>query len=109
MRRAWRVGPILFAVALIAAAALPAWAQGVGQFGVRPWGPHQFGPWMWAIGTLALLRALLVIGLLLLIWRLLGARTLWNRPDGATQLLRERYARGEISEDEYRKRLTTLS
>jgi putative membrane protein len=88
---------------------------GPGQYGPRGFGPHQsgprhFGPWGMAAGGLFfLLRALVFVGVLLLIWRLLGARSVWQRPDAATQILRERYARGEISEDEYKKRLTTLA
>jgi putative membrane protein len=80
------------------------------HFGARPFGPRPFGPWGIAAGGLFfLLRALLFVGLLLIIWRLLGTRSVWQRFDAATQILRERYARGEISEDEYRKRLTTLT
>jgi len=102
------------ALPAVAALAVPALAQGLGGFGPHPFG-HSFGapplgPGMWVVrGTFLLLRALLLIGLLLLVWRALGARALWQRPDRATQLLRERYARGEIGEDEYHKRLGTLA
>ena len=57
----------------------------------------------------ALLRFLLVIALLVIAWKVIGLRSLWNRPDGAVQTVRERFARGEISEEEYRKRLAALS
>jgi len=103
------------ALPAVAALAVPALAQGLGGFGPHPFGPYPFGPHplgpgMWVVGGIfLLLRALLLIGLVALIWRVLGARTLWQRPDNATQLLRERYARGEIGEDEYRKRLVTLA
>lgn len=79
------------------------------RFGPMPFGPHPFGPWAWVAGLSLLLRLLLVTGLILLIWRLLTTPTIWRRPDSATQILRERYARGEISEDEYRKRAATLA
>lgn len=80
---------------------------GHGPFGPRPLGG--LGPWVWVAGGLVFLfRILLLIGLAVLVWRVLAARRLWQRPDQATQILRERYARGEISEDEYRKRLATL-
>ena len=49
------------------------------------------------------------LGSWVVVWRLLGAGGLWHRPDSARQVLRERYARGEISEEEYRKRLSTLA
>jgi uncharacterized membrane protein len=57
----------------------------------------------------ALLRFLLVIALLVIAWKVIGLRSLWDRPDGAVQTVRERFARGEISEEEYRKRLAALS
>ena len=103
------------ALSAVAALAAPALAQGLGgfephSFGPYPFGPRPLGPGMWVVGGIFLmLRALLLIGLVVLVWRVLSARTLWQRPDNATQLLRERYARGEIGEDEYRKRLGTLA
>jgi uncharacterized membrane protein len=57
----------------------------------------------------ALLRFLLLIALLVIAWKVITLRTLWGRPDGAVQAVRERFARGEISEEEYRKRLVALS
>lgn len=97
-------------VSALAGLALPAAAQEIGRFGPHRFGPHPFGPGMWVIGGIfLLLRALLLIGLVVLVWRVLRAPGLWRRPDSAAQLLRERYARGEIGEDEYRKRLATLA
>jgi uncharacterized membrane protein len=57
----------------------------------------------------ALLRFLLLIALLVIAWKVITLRSLWGRPDGALQVLRERFARGEINEEEYRKRLVALS
>lgn len=128
MRR-WRVHPMVLAGALLVALALPALAQTVvGQqpqvsgppplspypygphmFGGRGVGPHGWGVHPWLFGPFLLVRALLGIGLVVLIWRVLLTPSLWRRPDGATQILRERYARGEIGDDEYRKRLGTLA
>jgi putative membrane protein len=113
------VGPLLSAAAVLVAA-LPAPARQAAPFGSRPFGPypfsphpfgpHPFAPWVFAAaGTFLALRLLLVIGLVIVVWRLLGAGGPWHRPDSATQVLRERYARGEISEEEYRKRLSTLA
>ena len=109
------VGPLLYAAAAVLAETLPALAQQAPPFGPRPFGPHPFGPhpfapWVFvAAGTFLALRLLLVIGLVIVVWRLLGAGGLWHRPDSATQVLRERYARGEIGEEEYRRRLSTLA
>jgi|GEM_PF-1143542 len=57
----------------------------------------------------ALLRFLLLIALLVIAWKVITLRSLWGRPDGAVQVVRERFARGEINEEEYRKRLVALS
>ncbi len=104
--------------ALALGLALPGLAQDMGpggfpvgphRFGPHEFGAHPFGPWLWAAGLLFLLRILLVTGLILVLWRVLTARTIWCRPDSATQILRERYARSEISEDEFRKRVITLT
>jgi uncharacterized membrane protein len=115
-RRSVRASVVLRAAAAglalpaVAGLAAPASAQGFGGFGPHGFGPHHFGPGMWVVGGIfLLLRALLLIGLVVLLWRVLRARALWQRPDSATRLLRERYARGEIGEDEYRKRLGTLA
>ncbi len=103
------------ALPVVVSLALPALAQEIGPFGPHAFGPHAFGPHpfgpgMWVVGGIfLLLRALLLIGLVVLVWRVLRAPTLWQRRDSAAQILRERYARGEIGEDEYRKRLGTLA
>ncbi len=108
--RSSRIGPVLLAAALVLGQALPALAQELRPFGPRSLGAHPFGPWMWAAaGVFLLLRVVLVVGLVALVWRLLSARGLWHRPDTAVQVLRERYARGEIGEEEYSKRLGTLA
>jgi putative membrane protein len=62
---------------------------------------------IFAIG--ALLRFLVLIAVLVIAWKVINLRSLWGRPDGAVQTLRERFARGEISEEEFRKRLGVLS
>lgn len=108
--RSSRVGLVLVSGALVLGQALPALAQELRPFGPRALGPHAFGPWMWAAaGVFLLLRVILVVGLAALVWRLLSARGFWHRPDTAVQILRERYARGEIGEEEYGKRLGTLA
>jgi uncharacterized membrane protein len=56
----------------------------------------------------ALLHFVLLIALLIIAWKVITAPTLWGRPDAAVQVIRERFARGEITEEEYRKRLAAL-
>ena len=58
---------------------------------------------------MALLRFLLLASLLVIAWKVITLRSLWGRPDAAVQAVRERFARGEINEEEYRKRLVVLS
>jgi len=106
----------LLAVGIVLAALAAAAAPGLAQMRmpVHPGGPGFMYPggggyrFFWVAGLFALLRVALIVSVILLIWKVIGARTLWARPDAATQVLRERYARGEISDDEYRKRLVTL-
>ncbi len=71
-------------------------------------GPRPF-VLFWVAGLVSVLHVLVLVGLILVLWRLLGARLFWQRLDPAMRVLRERYARGEISDDEYHKRLATLA
>jgi uncharacterized membrane protein len=89
----------------------PGYGPGFGPGRFR--GGREFGPragiaaGVFALG--ALLRFLLMIALLVIAWKVITLQSLWGRPDGAVQVVRERFARGEISEEEYRKRLVALS
>jgi len=70
--------------------------------GMMGWGGWFYGPIMMVIFFA------LLIGAVVLILRLLGVGTSsgpasGNGEDRALQILRERFARGEISEEEYRK------
>lgn len=96
---------LIIAAALVPTLAAPVLAQGERYFRGGP-----FGPWMWFAGAAMLLRALLIVALIVVVWRLVAARGgVLHPPDSALQILRERYAKGEISDDEYRKRLATLT
>lgn len=57
----------------------------------------------------ALLRFLVLIALLVIAWKVIASRSIWGRPDGAVQIVREQFARGDITEEEYRKRRAALS
>jgi putative membrane protein len=61
------------------------------------------GPWIGIVWFL--LWALLIFGVVLLFRRRPGH---WHHGDPAATALAERYARGEIDEDEYRKRRNVL-
>lgn len=65
--------------------------------------------WPWMLGWSALLLA----GLAALDWAIVrlargGGQMSDRRPGSARSILDERYARGEIDDDEYRKRRETL-
>ncbi|KES04322.1 hypothetical protein BU52_26290 [Streptomyces toyocaensis] len=77
------------------------------------WNGHGMNAWGWfamSLGTALLLALLIVAGVL--IARALGGAPGAPRPsDGrpsAELLLAERFARGDIDEDEYRRRLAVL-
>lgn len=76
------------------------------------WGAHPM-MWMWGAGGLVMMTIMvvfwtvLITGLVLLIrWLVRQARD--ARPDSALQILRERYARGEINRDEFEARKRDL-
>lgn len=67
--------------------------------------------WVWMAGTVAL-WALLIFAVVLVVRHLVsldGARASANgRPSREEGLIGERFARGEIDDDEYRRRITVL-
>jgi putative membrane protein len=65
------------------------------------------GGWMWLWGTLMMLSWVAIIAAA--IWFLSRSRdTAGSRPSRAREILEERYARGELSTEEYRERLDHL-
>ena len=68
---------------------------------MRGWG----GGWMWLWGRIMMLTWVVLIAAA--VW--LVARSLGDaRPSRAREILDERYARGELTTDEYRERLDAL-
>ncbi|HEY5879845.1 MAG TPA: SHOCT domain-containing protein [Nakamurella sp.] len=75
------------------------------------------GVWMWVFGGLMMVGVLLLIGAV--VWAIIAATTRGNAaPTAPTdtggrartrQLLDERYARGEMTSEEYTERLHTLA
>lgn len=106
-----RLAPVRYlvlAAALVPALAWPVLAQGERYFSGRPFG-GPFGPGPWMLGVTMLFRLIFVVAIFILLWRLFSSRGPVHASDSAVQILRDRYAKGEISEDEYRKRLTLLT
>ncbi|RZU72992.1 putative membrane protein [Micromonospora kangleipakensis] len=67
-------------------------------------GPMMGWMWIWSLLGLAVL--------LVLVWltvRLTGGQLGWTTPSSARRILDERYARGEIDEEEYRRRRAGLT
>ena len=77
------------------------------------WGMHPMG-WMWGawgIGMMLLMLAfwgLVIVGLVLGI-RWLVSQGKESRSDSALEILRQRYARGEINKDEFQAKKRDLS
>lgn len=72
------------------------------------WGPG----WGWFVASHVLWWVVVIVALIALLrWAIQGGgqRTAPPRPDRALDLLRERFARGEIDETEFEARRRTLS
>jgi putative membrane protein len=75
---------------------------------------HGFSGWDWLAMSLTMaLLWLLIVGAVVLAVRLLSRRSHGAAPQGSPSastatLLAERFARGEIGEEEYQRRLTVL-
>jgi putative membrane protein len=80
----------------------------------RPWewGMHP-GWWMWGAGGLVMMLMMLAVWGLVIAGVVLGIRWLvrqgrQEQPDRALDILRERYARGEINKEEFEARRRDL-
>jgi putative membrane protein len=85
-----------------------AWAQ-------QPWadshGPHMMweGGWMFPGLLMMLLFAAMIVALVVLVFRWLGARDPARQENNALNILKERYARGEIDNEEFEERTRVLN
>ena len=100
--------------------ATPLWAQGLAWNGGYPCGPHMMG-WNggWSGMTLGPLLMILV-PVILIVALLLAVRRLWPSSTGPSSaqpavpqtpldILKERFARGEIDKEDYEERRRILS
>ena len=91
----------------ILARPITAWAQ------ERPWGWHpmwgMWGVWGFPMMLFMLLFWVLVIGGVVLGIRWLATRGCESRSDTALEILRQRYARGEINKEEFDAKKRDLS
>lgn len=98
---------------LSALASVAIWA---GQFGAafaQPrgyWDDHMMGWGGWWFGPVMMLVFLAVIVLIIIgLWRLFsGSQSDRARSDASLEILRERFARGEIDEEEFESRRRAL-
>jgi putative membrane protein len=96
---------ILMAIGgMLVFAATPGWADTYDGFGHMMWGG---GHGMWG-GLMMVFFWALIIGLILLAVRGFSNRSDPGSGHSAVDILRERYAHGEIDEDEFERRLAKL-
>jgi putative membrane protein len=107
-----RLKQVVYWVLPLAGCLAPVSVLGQEQFYERGWGMHPMMWGAWGLGMMFmtfLFWALLIVGMVLLARWLLGqARD--TRTDSALEILRQRYARGEINKEEFetkKKDLTT--
>lgn len=89
---------------MLAFTATPGWADTYDGFGHMMWGG---GYGMWG-GLMMVIFWALIIGLIFLAVRGFSNRTDTETGQSAMDILRERYARGEIDEDEFERRRAKL-
>jgi putative membrane protein len=105
--RGWGLWPIVPLVIIGAILLLVGLAWAIGGTGGRG-GP---GPFFWPIFPLGFFLFVLVsfVAIRFAFWgRGWGGPRYWSGMPSAEEVLRRRYARGEISEEEYRERLRVL-
>lgn len=96
---------VIWAAALIPAAALAQERPYDWGWGMHPmmWGAWGFGMML----MMVLFWALLIVGVVFLVRWLLG-QSKESRTDSALEILRQRYARGEINKDEFESKKRDL-
>jgi putative membrane protein len=77
-----------------------------------PFGPYGPGPWGWMVGgwiMMLVFWGLLIAGIVVLV-RALTTRNVFGQPshDNALEILRRRYAGGEITKDQFEEMKRTL-
>ena len=106
------LSPWIFGAAIPFLAAAPAWAQPQRwEYGAGPWGMHYMwgvmGVGMWLF--MALFWILIIVGVVALVrWLMLSSRHPHpggGGPESAEEIIKRRYARGEIEKAEFEAKL----
>lgn len=105
-----QIGGLPTTIAARLAGAIPAVQDRSGDWG---WGMHPMG-WMWGAGGLVMMVMMLVFWGLVIAGIVLGIRWLARQgagvpADAAPEILRQRYARGEINHEEFEARRRDLT
>lgn len=109
--RAIRIEVLIPAVA--AGLFAPAIVRSQERFPEWGWGMHPMG-WMWGAWGMGMMLMMLLFWALIIAGIVLGVRwfarqTGEHRPDSALEILRQRYARGEINREEFEAKKRDLS
>ncbi len=104
------IGAYLAVVLSVAGVPLVLWAQ---ERPYERWGMHNMWE-QWGIGMIGMMLMMLVFWGLLIVALVLGIRWLVTqgrepRTDSALDILRQRYARGEINKEEFETKKRELS
>ncbi|MCL5959475.1 MAG: SHOCT domain-containing protein, partial [Chloroflexi bacterium] len=94
---------VLLLISLLGGGMMMGWGMGPGMMG---WGGYGFGIWGIIMGIVMLLFWVLIIGgiVLLVVWLVRQGQPAAAGPAGgrgALEILKERYARGEITREQY--------
>jgi putative membrane protein len=92
---------------------LPAWAFAQQRSYEWGWGMHPMG-WMGGVWGIGMMFMMLFFWILVIAGLVIGIRWLLNqgkegRSDSALEILRQRYARGEINKEEFETKKKDLS
>lgn len=112
-----RMGILLASAAALGLGALPAAAQGRGDwgYGYGPWGMmgggSYWGPMGFGMGIVMLLFwVVVIVGVVMLVRWMISSGHVPSVPAGETaeDILKKRYARGEIDKEEFQEKMRDL-
>jgi putative membrane protein len=117
MSRGAKTALIIGGVVLLVLAALPAILGAVNPSGYRTWGWGRMGPGMiygfggaWFMGILMIIFwGLIIWGIIALVRYFGGNRQAMLHSDSAMEILKRRYASGEITREEFEEKKKTLN